>query len=206
AESLHPGDDPAARTDRKELVPVRQRGRQGQAARAAVQDFRGFPDRAAGRDVTGLQLHHQVILLNGDRKALRHVGALEQRLARLDAHLELARPHRLRIAPGLAGADVELPAVPGAAQKLVGPRQAVVSGPVGLHQRDDAALTERAALVRAAVGEREIFAAEIEDAELAAGRGHDLAAAGRDLARPRDDLTLHERPYNALALSRNTLA
>ena len=47
AEPFHQGDGPAARADRKELVPIRQRGGQGEAAGAAVQDFRGRAGLAA---------------------------------------------------------------------------------------------------------------------------------------------------------------
>ena len=46
----------------------------------------------------------------------------------------------------------------------------------------------------------------IEHADLAAVDGDDLALARRDIERAGDDLTLHGSPYNALALSRNTLA
>ena len=41
AEPLHPRDDPAARADRQKLVPVRQRGGQGEAA---VQQYKIFAD------------------------------------------------------------------------------------------------------------------------------------------------------------------
>ena len=47
AEPLHPGDDPAARAARQKLVRARQRGGQGEAARAAVQGVRRRADRAA---------------------------------------------------------------------------------------------------------------------------------------------------------------
>ncbi len=49
---LHPGHGPAARPARQKLVPVRQRGGQGEAARAAVQGVRRRADRAAER-ITG---------------------------------------------------------------------------------------------------------------------------------------------------------
>ncbi len=47
---------------------------------------------------------------------------------------------------------------------------------------------------------------EIEHADLAAVHIDDLAMARRDFDGAGNDLTLHGRPYNALALSRNTLA
>src|SRR6185436_20151924 len=92
------------------------------------------------------------------------------------------------------------------AQEFLMPRQFVMAGPVGLDQRDDLALAQRPALMRAAVGQREILAVQIEPADLAAVHVDDLALARRDLDRAGDDLTLHGRPYNALALSRKTLA
>ena len=60
--------------------------------------------------------------------------------------------------------------------------------------------------MRAAVGEREIFAADVEHADLAARDGDDLAlrpARSRSRGRRPDGFTAE--PYNALALSRNTL-
>ena len=45
SQPLHSRHDPAARARRQKLDPVRQRGRQGQAARAAVQDLRRRADR-----------------------------------------------------------------------------------------------------------------------------------------------------------------
>jgi len=96
--------------------------------------------------------------------------------------------------------------MPGAAQKFLVSRQAVMAGSVGLHQGDDVALTQRSALVRAAVGQGEIFAVQIEHADLAAIHIDDLAMAWGDFDGAGNDLTLHGRPYNALALSRNTLA
>ena len=100
----------------------------------------------------------QIVLFDRHRKGLCDVGALHQGLAGFHFDLELPGAGRLRIAPGLAGANLELPAVPRAAQKLLMARQPVMAGSVGLHQRDDLALAQRSALMRAAVGQREIFA------------------------------------------------
>src|SRR5215469_15977791 len=44
AEPLHPRDDPPARAPRQKLAAIRRRRRRGQAARAAIQDFRRHPD------------------------------------------------------------------------------------------------------------------------------------------------------------------
>src|SRR5262245_65930560 len=67
----------------------------------------------------------EVVLLDRDGEGLGDVRALGQLGAGLDLDRELPRLPGLRIAPGLAGANVELPAVPGAAQELAGARQAI---------------------------------------------------------------------------------
>src|SRR5262249_29608507 len=65
-----------------------------------------------------LDLDHHVLLLDGHRhrlgdiRALDHVGA-SGNLCRIGP-----RPHLGGLAPGLAGTDVELPAVPGATYHL----------------------------------------------------------------------------------------
>ena len=74
--------------------------------------------RERSRSTCALHLDDEVVLLDRHREGLGDVGTLHQLLARLDRDLELPRPRRFRIAPGLAGADVELPAVPRAAQEL----------------------------------------------------------------------------------------
>src|ERR1051326_4203421 len=138
-----------------------------------------------------LNFDDDVFLFERHRKRLGDVGAFHQLLTGLDGDLELPRPGRLRIAPRLPGADVELPAVPRAAQEFPVAIEAIVAGPVGLNERPDTALAERAALMRAAVGEREIFPADIEHADLAAGDTDQLAPAGRHVARAGHHLTFH---------------
>src|SRR5713226_7536849 len=95
--------------------------------------------------------------------------------------------------------------MPRAAQEFLIPIKAVAARPGGRDERPDAALAQRPALVRAAVGEREILSADVEHADLAARDGDELALSRRDIARAGDHLTLHGRLYNARALSRNTL-
>src|SRR5262249_5155950 len=98
-------------------------------------------------------------------------------------------------------ADVELPAVPGAAQELALARHAIVAWPVGLHEADHPALAQLRALVRAAVGEGVVLSAHIEEPDLAPHRFHDLGSAGLDLARLVQDAAAYFSPYNARALS-----
>src|SRR5918997_291954 len=94
---------------------------------------------------------------------------------------ELPHAHPARVEPGLAGADVELPGVPRAADHLAAPLVAVHAGlGRGDVARDDP-VAEAAALVRAAVGEREELAAEVEDDDPPLPGLHELAPARRDL-------------------------
>src|SRR5205085_5132787 len=115
---------------------------------AARPDVGTRPKRAA---LPTLQIEHQIILLDRDREGLGDVGPLHQLRAGLDRDGKLSRAGGIRIAPGLPGADVELPAVPGAAQEFLVAGQPIVAGSLGLHQRDDAALAQRTAGVRTAI-------------------------------------------------------
>src|SRR5262245_50665043 len=142
----------------------------------------------------GLDVDDEVVLLDGDGEGLSDVGALHQVGSGLDLDGELPRLHGLGIAPGLAGANVELPAVPGAAEELAGARQAIVAGPAGGDQGDDHAAAQLGAFVRAAVRQGEVLATDVEEADLAAHHLHDLAGAGLNLARPRHHTPAHGRP------------
>jgi hypothetical protein len=70
----------------------------------------------------------------------------------------------------------------------------VLPGRIGLGEPHDHAATELGTLVRAAVGEREVFPAHVEEPDLPAARGHDLAPARLDLAHQGYDLAAHCRP------------
>jgi hypothetical protein len=83
--------------------------------------------------------------------------------------------------------------VPGAADDLAVAVVAVEAGAVGLNQAELLALAQAAALVRAAVEQREIFALHVEHHHVAPAHGYELALAGRDLVRPGDHETLHQR-------------
>ena len=60
-----------------------------------------------------------------------------------------------------------------------------------LHQPDQLAGAEAAALMRAAVGEREVFAGDMKQRNLAALHLHQLAAILGDVADRGDDVTAH---------------
>src|SRR5438105_3863966 len=107
--------------------------------------------------------------------------ALDQLSAGLHADRILPHADAGRVAPRLAGADVELPAVPGAFHHLAGPRITVLTRHLRLDQPGLDAEGETAAAVRAAVIECEEIAGEIEHHDGAAVHVNELARARRDL-------------------------
>src|SRR4029079_16820370 len=96
-----------------------------------------------------------VVVLDADRHGLGHIGPGHQPCARLHRDGIGTRTHAGGIAPGLAGADVELPAVPGAADDLARAGVAVVARPVRFHEAGLPALAHAAELRRAPAGQRE---------------------------------------------------
>src|SRR5262249_35578768 len=116
---------------------------------------------AAGA-VTALRLDDDVIVLDPHRERLRHVGAFDQLGSGLDLDRILPHAQPARIAPRLAGANVEFPAVPGALHHLAEPRVAVVAGLLRFDEPGLDAVGEAAAAMRAAVVEGKIIAAEVE--------------------------------------------
>src|SRR5438045_6734759 len=67
------------------------------------------------------------------------------------------------VAVGLAGADVELPAVPGAANDLAEFGVFDLARILRLREPDQRALAQRRALMRATVHQAEILALDVED-------------------------------------------
>src|SRR5215470_18468138 len=94
-------------------------------ALAWAEGLRGTSPGASGSDV---------VVLDRDRHGLCDVGARDQPRSRLHRNVVPARAHARRITPGLAGAHVEFPAVPGAADDLAGPRIAVIARSIRFHQ------------------------------------------------------------------------
>src|SRR5262245_18823312 len=127
-----------------------------------------------------LSLDHNVVVLDGHRHRFRHIGPGHQPRSRLHGYRIAARPHTARVAPGLPGTDVELPAVPGAADDLARARIAVAAGLVGLHRTGLPPGEQAAAAVRAAVVQREELAAEIEHHDGAAVDLREPARARRN--------------------------
>src|ERR1051325_7562039 len=105
-----------------------------------------------------LGFDHNVVVLDADAKCLSHIGTLDQLGALLHRDAEAARLDLVRIAPGLAGADVELPGMPRAADDLAAADVVVMAGLVGQHQAGEIALAQAAAAMRTAVRQREELA------------------------------------------------
>src|SRR5262249_35825593 len=111
--------------------------------------------------------------------------------AGFDHDVERLDPGVYWITPGLAGADIEFPAMPGAAQQLPFAREAVLARLGRLGQTDDAPFAQRGTLVRAPVRERVERAVHVEAADLAPARRDKLAGTGRDVAALRDNVPAH---------------
>src|SRR3954468_17737333 len=83
------------------------------------------------------------------------------------------------IAVGLPGADVELPAVPGAADDLSLPGVFDLTRIFRLRQPDQRPLAQRGALMRAPIEQPEIFALDVEHRDRTSVDVQELAAARR---------------------------
>src|SRR5258708_37851404 len=107
-----------------------------------------------------VDLDNDVAVFDMHRKCLRHVRPLGQRLAvfdddRIGPHLDA-----LRIEPGLAGAHVELPAMPGATQEFAD-TGTLIDAWFGRGQpRDAGRLVERRAFVRTTIEQPEELAVD----------------------------------------------
>src|SRR5581483_8559613 len=82
------------------------------------------------------------------------LGLGDERRPGLDRHIVGADAEPLGLAPGLAGADVVLPAVPGAREDLALAREAHLARHGRLDRAPQLPLAQRAALVGAAVTAR----------------------------------------------------
>ena len=100
------------------------------------------------------------LFLDRNRKGFGLKLALDQRPARF--HLQLVAAHlgAVRFAPGFAGSQIELPAVPGTTEQFAPPAKLVRSRLGGFDQTDDAALAQRSPFMRAAVADGEVFAVD----------------------------------------------
>src|SRR6516165_4953715 len=112
----------------------------GTARRAFAHPTRSRPG------MTGLQIHHHVIAFDGDFDGLRDIWALHHGGAWLDIDGIGLHAEAAGIAIGLAGADVELPAMPGAADDLAEPGVFDRAGIGGLREPDQRTFAQRRAL------------------------------------------------------------
>src|SRR5215470_386029 len=123
---------------------------------------------------------HDVVAFDRHRHGFGDVRPGNQPRPRLDRDRVAARAKAARVAPGLAGANVEFPAVPRAADDLARAGIAISAGSVRFHEAGLTALMEAAAPVRAAIVERKELAAEIEDNDRASVDLHELAPPRRN--------------------------
>src|SRR5688572_27993804 len=137
------------------------------------------------------RLPTDVVVLDPHRKRLRFVWTLDQLGAGLHRHRILADADAARIAPGFAGADVELPAVPGTLHHLALARIVVTAGLRGLYQPGLDAVGQAAASVRTTVVQGKELAGEIKHHDGAAVHLDQLALAGRNLIDGGDDVARH---------------
>src|SRR5262249_28885862 len=108
-----------------------------------------------------------------------------------------------RVAVGLSGADVELPAVPRAADDLALPGVFDLAGIRGAREPDQRALAQRRALMRAAIEQAEELALDVEDRDRPVVDGDEFTRPRRQLADGGNHMSGHQEiPYTCLALPR----
>src|SRR5262245_22670735 len=137
------------------------------------------------------RLDDDVVVLDLDRYGFGDIGAGDQARSRLDLDGVAAGADAGGIAPRLAGADVEFPAVPGATDDLARTGVAIVAGSVRLHEPGLPTLKQAAAAVRASVVESEELAAQIEHDDRTPIDLRELARAGRNVADRGDHVLGH---------------
>src|SRR6202043_2770409 len=139
-----------------------------------------------------LRLDDDVVVLDRHRKGFGLVGPLPQLGPRLDRLRVLTRAQPLRVAPGAAGANVELPGMPGATDDLALPGIAVIARLRRFEEAGEPAMGEASALVRAAVVEGEELAVDVEDDDRPVADRHELATAGGNFTYRRDHVPGHQ--------------
>src|SRR5262245_12291644 len=125
------------------------------------------------------RLDDDVVIFDAHRERLGQIGSLDQFGTGLHRHGILPDAQAGRVAPGLAGADIELPAMPGAIHHFAAARSAVVTRLARLHEAGLDAEMEAAAPVRATIVERKELAAEVEHHDRTRAGGDQLSRPGR---------------------------
>src|SRR3979490_2443207 len=147
-----------------------------------------FFDFSSGSAVMNLQeaavlfvdLDYHIAALDVHRKRFRDIRPLGQRLAVLDHDRKGPHFHARRVEPGLAGAHVELPPVPGATQEFADARALVDAGLRRGQPRYACGLVERRARMWAAIEQRKELAVDMEHQDVASVDANHLVAAGRN--------------------------
>src|SRR5262249_6413351 len=110
----------------------------------------------------------------------------------LDTHFIIHKPETVGIAPGAPRAHVELPAMPGTAQHLAGPRILVGARLRRQHETGEPAAGEAATLVRTLIRQGKQLALDVEDDDVAARDGAGPARPGGRALSSGDDVARHQ--------------
>src|ERR1700756_534504 len=137
------------------------------------------------------EIDDDVVALDSHRDRLGDIRPLHDGGARLDIHRIRLHAEAARIAVALAGTDVELPAVPGAAEDFARPRVFDLAGIFGLRKTKQRAFAEIGTLMRATIQEAEKFALDIEDRDRPAVELDEFSRARRQLIHRRYNMTSH---------------
>src|SRR5262249_53545225 len=141
-----------------------------------------------------LNMQHDAVRLHRHRVRLRG-----ERPRRLHGDLIGADASAVRLADRAAGGEVELPAVPRAAQNLAITRPHVLARGGRQGHPLDTAQAERTALVRTTISQGVERAVDVEDADGAAVDINDLPLAGRQIGDCADDVAGHHSTSNSSA-------
>src|SRR3954467_8525542 len=137
-------------------------------------------------------LNHDIVLLNRHRYRFSHIRSFDNGLARRDLDGVTAEIDLGRIAKTLAGANVEFPAMPGAANNLAGAGVVVLTRFVRFNQSGHQPLAHRAALVRASVEQPVEVTIKVEHRDLAPAHGDELPLPRWNFRNRGDDMLAHE--------------
>src|SRR5262249_6462227 len=130
------------------------------------------------------------VVVDDDVHSQRWDGDRDLAITHLDG---IADDAHVGIEDRRTGGDVVFPGVPGTAQD-----PPFLTVPILVHGRwqggaDDAAQADSRGLVGARILERVERAVQVEDSDLTTLEADDLAATGRDLVHPADDMAGHQR-------------
>src|SRR3569832_861013 len=134
-----------------------------------------------------------IVVLNSDRDGLGTIRTFDNSLPWLDVHGEGTGTGLDDAAERPSSLDVELPAVPGAADDLAFARIGVVAWIGGLQEASHRACGETAPVMGAFVEQGEVVAPNIEDDDGATIDVDQTARARREVGSRGDDMARHQR-------------